>query len=210
MKIKWYGHSCFLIEYNNFRIVTDPFDKCLNYTLPELKPDLITVSHYHEDHFCPSFSENIPVLDFSTDNFCYKDIQIKGIKSFHDEKKGTLRGENIIFSFDFGKINLIHLGDIGDTNFLPEKYFSKNDVLLAPFGGIYTIDGNAAKIIAEKLNTKILIPMHYKTEKIEFELNELEHYNFNYIEKDFLEINNNQELPAELEIFKLRIAEKRG
>ncbi|MBE3035959.1 MAG: MBL fold metallo-hydrolase, partial [Candidatus Atribacteria bacterium] len=38
MKIKWLGHSSFLIESGRgIKIITDPFDETLGYVLPRIK-----------------------------------------------------------------------------------------------------------------------------------------------------------------------------
>ena len=39
-----------------------------------------------------------------------------------------------------------------------------------PIGGVYTIDGMQAVKILDQIKTKIVIPMHYKTDKLTFEL----------------------------------------
>ena len=38
------------------------------------------------------------------------------------------------------------------------------DVLMIPVGGFYTIDADQAKQIADQLNARLILPMHYKTE----------------------------------------------
>ncbi|MFS1512838.1 metal-dependent hydrolase [Chengkuizengella sp. SCS-71B] len=54
MKVTFYGHSCFLVEGNNKRILIDPFLKGNSQTSasPEdFNVDAIILSHGHEDHF---------------------------------------------------------------------------------------------------------------------------------------------------------------
>jgi L-ascorbate metabolism protein UlaG (beta-lactamase superfamily) len=40
------------------------------------------------------------------------------------------------------------------------------DILLIPVGGFFTIEPEEAKILAEKIKPRIVIPMHYKTDYI--------------------------------------------
>ena len=47
------------------------------------------------------------------------------------------------------------------------------DVLLAPIGGVFTIDAKEALQLAQLVNPKVFVPMHYKTEQLSFELGEL-------------------------------------
>ena len=51
MKIKWLGHACFLITTDSgIRIVTDPFDETVGYSVPDVEADIVTSSHDHFDH----------------------------------------------------------------------------------------------------------------------------------------------------------------
>ena len=54
MKLRWLGHSCFLITAaDGTRIITDPYGVYpgLHYTQIEEEADIIVVSHKHGDHF---------------------------------------------------------------------------------------------------------------------------------------------------------------
>ena len=42
------------------------------------------------------------------------------------------------------------------------------DVLLLPVGGTFTVDAAGAAGIAVSLNPRVIIPMHFKTEKCDF------------------------------------------
>ncbi|PLX18196.1 MAG: hypothetical protein C0601_05405 [Candidatus Muiribacterium halophilum] len=204
MIIKWYGHSCFVIEHEGFQITTDPFDNCVGYRLPNIIPDIITISHYHGDHADPDYIKTAPVIDNEVPWFKNSKVKIEGIESFHDENMGSERGENTIFSITLNNgINIIHLGDLGCEP--PEKLYKiRNHILLAPFGGIYTIDGNKAVKIARELGSKVLIPMHYKTEKVDFHLMSLEDYDFKIHNEDALEVDTLKELPESLKIISLK------
>jgi L-ascorbate metabolism protein UlaG (beta-lactamase superfamily) len=46
----------------------------------------------------------------------------------------------------------------------------KVDVLLVPVGGTYTIGPREAKEVSELLEAKLIIPMHYKTKYLKFNL----------------------------------------
>lgn len=56
MKFTYYGHSCFCIELNGFRLLFDPFvtyndlAKQKNITAASLPADFILLSHGHQDH----------------------------------------------------------------------------------------------------------------------------------------------------------------
>ena len=44
----------------------------------------------------------------------------------------------------------------------------RSDVLLVPVGGFFTIDHKQAADVVEALAPRIVIPMHYKTAKVDF------------------------------------------
>jgi len=95
-----------------------------------------------------------------------KGIEVKGIASYHDEVGGELRGNNIIFCFELDGIRICHLGDLG--HLLDDKQVKEIgsvDILFIPVGGYYTIDAKAATQVCSQLKPRVIIPMHYKTEK---------------------------------------------
>ncbi len=174
MKIKWFGHSCFLITSDNgIRILTDPFDEKAGYPLPNTEAELVTVSHNHYDH------DNVGAVKGEFEhikdagNFTHGDIVIKGISTFHDELGGAKRGKNIVFVYSIDGMTICHLGDLGHALSQEQlKEIGKVDVLLIPIGGIYTIDGDTAIEVIKSVNAGISIPMHYKTKHLSFELAE--------------------------------------
>ena len=44
------------------------------------------------------------------------------------------------------------------------RQLARPDVLMIPVGGFYTIDGKTARTIAEKLQARVTLPMHYRTQ----------------------------------------------
>jgi L-ascorbate metabolism protein UlaG (beta-lactamase superfamily) len=98
-------------------------------------------------------------------------VEITGIKSFHDDEGGALRGENIIFKFRMDGLDVCHLGDIGEncTAELLEQILPI-DILLIPVGGKYTIDSEQAKEYVDRIMPEIVIPMHYKTKDLKMDI----------------------------------------
>jgi len=165
MKIKWYGHSCFLITSDKgVRIVTDPFAEGIGYDEPNIEADIVTVSHSHYDHNkVEVLKGNFNVLD-KPGNYKKKGIQIKGIPSSH----GHILGKNVIFKYIIDNIHVCHLGDLGtllNKNQIHE--IGKVDVLIIPIGGggMVLSPKNAIKVI-NQLGPNTIIPMHYKTKAL--------------------------------------------
>jgi len=162
--IKWLGHSCFLISSDDrVKIITDPFDDSVGYAAPEAVADICVVSHDHFDHNCVSVVKGNPEVVKGTGERNVKDVNFKGVGAFHDEKKGSLRGEDTIFLWELGGIKFTHVGDLG-TELSPDqiKETGPVDVLFVPTGGYYTIDAQTAGKVVSSLNPKVAIPMHYK------------------------------------------------
>ena len=166
MRIKWYGHACFLVEAKDgTKVITDPFDESIGYSIPEEKPDVVTVSHSHFDHNAVDLLQGNPEVVKNVGETEVKGIIFKGIKSFHDKSKGAQRGSNIIFVFAIDGVRFCHLGDLGHLlNSEQLEEIGEVDVLFIPVGGTFTIDGREAREVSQQLNPRLIIPMHYKTE----------------------------------------------
>lgn len=176
MKLTYYGHSCFLITGNSgTRILTDPCDPETGYCLKEIAADAVTVSHEHHDHNYVQAAAGTPEIIRTAGLHVVKDITIEGIPAWHDNDRGVQRGENMIYRMELDGMRLVHLGDLGHV---PDETLAQAigpaDVLLCPIGGVYTIDTAQALETAERLQARILIPMHYSTPQLTFPLGGLE------------------------------------
>lgn len=166
MNIKWYGHSCFQLKTKGgVRIVTDPYDNTVGYPMHQLCPDILTISHDHYDHNGMEMIQNAPRTIREAGVFEEKGVRITGIASYHDDKEGALRGNNLIFLFEMDGLRVAHMGDIGAMP--PEEVLAvltPLDVLLVPIGGTYTIGPRLACDLANVTNARVFIPMHYQTQ----------------------------------------------
>lgn len=172
MELTWFGHSCFLLKNRNGKkLLTDPFDDSLGYSVPNEAVDIVTVSHHHFDHDNTAALPGIPDIIDQAGTYDFGDINIKGISSYHDNCFGAKRGNNIIFVIKIDGYSVCHLGDLGHS--LSPKTISEIgeiDILLIPVGGNYTIDGEEASKIARSIKSHIIIPMHYGTAALSFPL----------------------------------------
>jgi len=163
-KITYYGHSMFLIQSENgIKLGTDPYDSHIKTNLPEVFANIVTISHSHFDHNNANLFKGNPEIIKEVGEFNISGIPIKGYLSYHDNKKGSLRGENIIFSFVIDNIKFAHFGDFGSIE--DESAFNElknTDIVFIPVGGIYTINYKEALNLIKDLNPKIAIPMHFK------------------------------------------------
>jgi L-ascorbate metabolism protein UlaG (beta-lactamase superfamily) len=169
MKVKWLGHSCFLItSRGGVRIVTDPYavGGSINYSPIKETADVVVVSHEHSDHSNVSAVRGTPEVVEGSGTKTAKGIQFKGIATYHDASQGTQRGPNTVFCFTIDDVKLCHMGDLGHV-LSPGQVneIGAIDILLVPVGGFFTIDASAASQVCDQLKPKVVIPMHFKTPK---------------------------------------------
>ena len=178
VKVTWFGHAMFLVEDSRIKMVTDPFDEKVGYPLPEVQADVVLVSHEHFDHNNVSLVKDFRHAIRETEPFLMGPVKIEGCFSYHDDAQGQNRGENIIFKWRMSGVTFAHMGDFGEAGLSREQqeFLSGTDVLLLPVGGVYTIDDRQAKEIVELIKPSIVIPMHYKTEQCNININEGNHF----------------------------------
>lgn len=155
------------------KIITDPYEPAFvsrespRYGEIKESADIVTVSHDHGDHNNAAAVRGNPEVIRGTTKI--KGIEFKGIPTYHDDATGKLRGTNTVFCFEVDGIKICHLGDLGHQ--LSDRETAKLgriDILLIPVGGFYTIDAKVATEICKQLKPKVIIPMHYKTDKCDY------------------------------------------
>ncbi len=196
MNIKWYGHSCFRIRFdNNTTLLTDPYNADyygdeFTYSMDFEHVDIITISHQHNDHNFKPF-ENAKYFE-TEGEFEFNDIKINGIKTYHDKFEGNKRGQNILFIFEHNNKKIAHLGDLGH---IPSKSTFEElqniDIIFIPIGGTFTIDGELAKELINRVNPKIIFPMHYKNEKNNFPIQNVDDFLKHFDNEKIIQINDN-------------------
>ena len=179
-KISWAGQSCFQISVSNSKdhsadIVIDPFDEATGLKVPNFSADILLVSHDHHDHNNIKGVKGEPFIISGPGEYEVKEIFIKGIPSFHDDKEGKEKGKNTIYLIEAEGIKFCHLGDLGQKLLTDEQLEKIDgvDVLMIPVGGEYTISSTEAQKIISQIEPKMVIPMHYAIPKLNVKLDEL-------------------------------------
>jgi len=183
MQIFWLGHACFQITTQAgknalVRIVIDPFDEKIGLKMPKVDADILLISHNHYDHNNKKAVGGDYFLIDTPGEYEVKGVYIKGISAFHDEKEGQERGMVTLFRIESEEIRLCHFADFGQKflNSDQEEKIGEIDVLMIPVGGIYTISPKTAWQIAQQIEPKIIIPMHYKIPGLKLELKEVKEF----------------------------------
>lgn len=178
MNITWLGHSSFLIKDSKGRLIlTDPFNEQIGYETYKNTADFVTISHSHFDHSYTDEIKGNPKIINKVGTYTFDNLNIIGLPSYHDKQLGVIRGKNTIFIIEVDGYRICHLGDIGYILSDDEvNALGAIDILLIPVGGNFTIDGMEAKTLCEKVNSHIIIPMHYKTPSLNFPLAGVENF----------------------------------
>lgn len=172
MKIKYFGHSCFMLSYEKDPVlITDPFDPSVTFTPCVERCDAALVSHDHFDHnYTASLQGDFSIIR-EAGAYIVGGARITAIPSFHDEKGGALRGKNLLMRIDCEDLSIAHLGDLGHMPNAEQMELLKDlDVLMLPIGGTYTIDTPQAEALIKALSPRHAIAMHFRTDAYEINI----------------------------------------
>lgn len=204
MRLKWLGHACFLITSSEgIRILTDPFDSTVGYKVPDVETDIVTTSHDHFDHNYVEAVKGDYIHLNASGQHNVKDIEITGIDTFHDEDKGSKRGNNVVFTYLVDGMKVCHLGDLG--HMLTDEQIEQVgevDILLLPVGGTYTIDHMQAAKLAGMIRPRLVIPMHYKTPVMNFDIDGVDKFLAHFNSVQWLKQNELELKPESLQSLK--------
>jgi L-ascorbate metabolism protein UlaG (beta-lactamase superfamily) len=181
MKIRWFGQSAFLLS-GSVRVAIDPFGdvgdrltaRGLQLGYPRIEgvdADVLLITHEHFDHNAADAISGDPETVRSTAGTFDTPIgEVRAIASEHDDAAGTRRGPNTIFAFALDGLRFCHFGDFGQASLRPEQRaaIGDADVLMLPIGGGPTVGDAAAAAIVRELQPRLVIPMHYRTEAVNF------------------------------------------
>jgi L-ascorbate metabolism protein UlaG (beta-lactamase superfamily) len=181
MHVEWYGQSAFRLAGESATVFIDPFGDTSQFAsrgividyppISGVLADLLLVTHEHADHNGVEAIGGDPVLLRSTAGKLDSPIgTIVAVASEHDSSAGTERGPNTIFAFVLDGVRVAHFGDFGQSALREEQAaaIGEVDLLFVPVGGGFTIGGADAAAIVERLRPRWVVPMHYRTERLNF------------------------------------------
>jgi L-ascorbate metabolism protein UlaG (beta-lactamase superfamily) len=186
LTISWHGQSFFsLVTPDGKVFVFDPHNIMeYNRAGDGLRPDVIMLSHEHNDHTQIGIFENVsdkasknpPKIirglkkgedGRETWNILDKPLEIHGAKistvgAFHDDQRGMKSGKITIFIVEIDGWRIVHLGDLGhklekaqlEALIGTEKDKKTVDVLMIPCGGIYGLNGSEARVVLNQIKPK--------------------------------------------------------
>jgi L-ascorbate metabolism protein UlaG (beta-lactamase superfamily) len=203
INIKYLGHSSFLFNIDNKKILTDPYfgntplDKLkrlvpCSITAEEMPAvDNILISHEHMDA-CDVASTNYLTKKFNSKVVAHQSVLNKIEASSENKIPINEFDSKIVNNINITAYPAHHPGAFyplsfmiknkqgkslyfaGDTFMTKEHEELKPDVAILPIGGKRTMDLGTAIRVSKKMRPEVLIPMHYNTfEDIKRNPNEL-------------------------------------
>ncbi|MCR4439977.1 MAG: MBL fold metallo-hydrolase [bacterium] len=181
--LHYLGHSSFVIAFDNgIHVLTDYGTSNAYgypspiYSIATLRPDMVTYSHRHEDHWDPRRqpdSVSYVLTDFNTlrlGELCIGPVRVA--------ESSVAQKDNSAFIFTWKGFTLVHLGDAqanimnianpANRNYLRQVLPARIDLLLMPIEGVNTFIPEAEAFI-DSLRPRKVIPMHYWSKQYESE-----------------------------------------
>lgn len=179
--VEWLGHSTIKINNGNQVIYIDPYNIKQDYN----DADIIFITHSHYDHFSEEDIKKVQkretviiitedlyqkVLDLGfikdnifvvrpNENYKVHNIQFDTIPSYNVNKKFHPKENNWV-GYVIG-IDEVKYYIAGDTDITDENKKVKCDIAFLPVGGTYTMDFEEAANLANVIEPKIVVPIHY-------------------------------------------------
>jgi L-ascorbate metabolism protein UlaG (beta-lactamase superfamily) len=183
MRVTWYGHAAFLIETCGLRIILDPFRSpdSGGYEPIAEPADLVVVSHendrYHSHlgQIVGSF-DVVRALELPPDGAVVRGIRFESVHVYESPER-LPEDEVTIVHFRADDLHVVFLGDLGHR--LSEDELAPllgADIVMAAAGGPPTIDFPEIPAMLDAIGPRVILPMHYKTPKINLNIQPLERF----------------------------------
>ena len=188
VKFSYYGHSAFLLDDGNYRVLADPFltgNPKASIKPEKVKCDYVLVTHAHGDHLgnAPEIAYNTGAAIISTPEVIAEAESIGRLECFPMNLGGSINlpfgrvrmtlaqhsagvpgGTACGFVVNIGGLNIYYAGDtalFSDMQLIGRR--DKLDVAVLPIGDNYTMGPEDAAQAAEWLGARYVIPVHYNT-----------------------------------------------
>ncbi len=168
LTVRWLGHMSFLFTSKEARILTDPFRAipCTRgYQRPAAAADLVLLSSRLFDEGAIEVVPGDPKVLLQSGSYEVNGLKFQGISTFHDGQEGRHFGNNVVWRWTQGGINLLHLGGLA-APLTPEQriLIGQADIVFVPVGGgVKALSPEQAFLTVKDLNPRLVIPMHYRT-----------------------------------------------
>lgn len=173
MEITWLGRNCFRLKGRERTVITDPCPPESGYRLGKPAADIVTVSRRDDPRY--SFVEGVGgaprVLD-APGEYEIGGVLVTGVAMKRDD--GT---RNVAFVCEIDGIRIGHLGlPSAAPSAAVLEQMDDVDVLLIPVGGHNSLAATVAADLITSIDPRIAIPMNYRTELEQMELEPIDRF----------------------------------
>ena len=180
MEISFVGHSCFRLRGRDASVVIDPYGKGIGLTTlvpSRFSADVLAITHDHPGHNNRAMVGGDPKVIDAPGEYEVKGVSVQGVGAFHDSEGGAVHGRVTMFAITIDDVVVAHLGDLGHgLSEAQQDQLGAIDVLLLPVGGGNALSATEAAAVANQLEPKVVIPMHYRLPGLKMELDEPQHF----------------------------------
>ena len=169
MKITWLAHAAFLIEGDDLRIITDPYDPA-DLSLPPITERADVVIRSSSDDRAHAFVDTLPegydlvtATEITERGATVRGLDIEAVWSQESLIHKDVARDNAMYRFTVEGIDIAHMGDVGNP--LSENQLDALagiDVLLALAGGPPTIELEDLEHVLKAIKPKVVVPMHFR------------------------------------------------
>ena len=180
MEISFIGHACFRLRGRDAAVIIDPYSKSIG--LPTLVPskfasDVLVITHDHPGHNNRAMVGGNPKVVDSPGEYEVHGVGLHGVGAFHDDAEGQKLGPMTLFAIEIDEIVVAHLGDLAHPlSEAQQEQLGSIDVLLLPVGGGNGLAATQAAAVANQLDAKIVVPMHYNLPGLKQPLDDPTHF----------------------------------
>lgn len=175
LRITYVGHATFTIETPGGVVAATDYN---DYVRPSAPPDIATMNHAHSTHYTlrPDPAIRHVLRGWGQGGAMPKheiqerDMRVRNVPTNIRNNWGEGRTEfygNSIFVFEAAGLCVAHLGHLHHT-LTPEHLAALGtiDIVMAPVDGSWTIDLSGMVEVIGQLRPKLVIPMHYFSERV--------------------------------------------
>jgi L-ascorbate metabolism protein UlaG (beta-lactamase superfamily) len=177
IRITWYGHAAFKLESPELSVILDPYryPDAGGYLPIDDSADAVCISHIndryhsHTGQIKPGFTL-LEAQNFGPEGVLFQGVRFQSVPVYETPEK--LAGDEVtVIYFTLDGLKIVFLSDLGHA-LTPEERapLEDADLLFASTGGKPTIDLEELMTLIRQLQPKAVIPMHFKTEKINLKI----------------------------------------
>jgi L-ascorbate metabolism protein UlaG (beta-lactamase superfamily) len=185
MRITWFAHACFKVEGGGLTVITDPYTPAEAGLEPITdRADVVLMSSALDSaHSNWAMIDGNPRVINALDAVpspitLAPDVDVSAIATMEGYGRPDQPKANAMYRLTLDGVSICHMGDVGNrlTSDQLASLVGHVDVLLALTGAHLTIQFPDLIEAIDAIGPKMIIPMHYKTPKILFDLATLDEF----------------------------------